>query len=343
MRALPRAGVFGLLLSLLVLASSGGTHALLIQVTPDAGLAANAPALAAVARAAAQWEQAFTDPIAVNVDASFANLGAGGFLGQTSLVFLYGTYTQVRDQLVADSAADLGDAVVTALPSAAGFEITLPTGLSWDGDVGATKANLKAMGFTGLDASFGASDASIVLNSESAFDFDSSDGVGFGLLDFEAVMAHEIGHVLGFFSSVDAIDAAWAAGTVGSISIAPLDLFRFAASENPDNATEFSSLARNLVPGTAAVFDDAGLFELALSTGVQNGDGRQASHWRDDEFSGSALGLMDPTLFPGRVLPVGDADRRALDVIGWDLVPEPSSAALLGLGLAWLAGRRRGN
>ena len=32
MRALPRAGVFGLLLSLLVLASSGGTHALLIQV-----------------------------------------------------------------------------------------------------------------------------------------------------------------------------------------------------------------------------------------------------------------------------------------------------------------------
>ena len=50
-----------------------------------------------------------------------------------------------------------------------------------------TKANLKALGFQGLDAAFGVSDATMQFNSNFTFDYDNSDGVGAGLVDFETV------------------------------------------------------------------------------------------------------------------------------------------------------------
>jgi len=46
----------------------------------------------------------------------------------------------------------------------------------------------------------------MTFNSEFNFDYDSSDGITAGYYDFETVALHEIGHVLGFVSVVDAID-----------------------------------------------------------------------------------------------------------------------------------------
>jgi hypothetical protein len=76
---------------------------------------------------------------------------------------------------------------------------------------------------------------------------------------------------------------------------------------------------------------------------VDHGDGRQASHWKDD----LGLGIMDPTAnLAGQVNTVSALDLRAFDVMGWDLaataaVPEPSSFALLGLTSIGLIGYRR--
>jgi MYXO-CTERM domain-containing protein len=75
---------------------------------------------------------------------------------------------------------------------------------------------------------------------------------------------------------------------------------------------------------------------------VDHGDGDQASHWKD----GLSIGLMDPTLNFAELSLITAADVRALDLIGWDVVPEPSTYAagafaLLAVGGGWLRARRR--
>ena len=58
-----------------------------------------------------------------------------------------------------------------------------------------------------------------------------------------------------------------------------------------------------------------------MSTGYYTGDRRQASHWKDDQLTGTILGSLDPTLGYGEVRVISDYDWRALDLIGWDIAP----------------------
>jgi hypothetical protein len=64
-----------------------------------------------------------------------------------------------------------------------------------------------------------------------------------------------------------------------------------------------------------------------MSTGVDFGDGRQASHWKDS----LSLGIMDPTAANGELLVLRPNDMRAMDLIGYEInvVPEPGTALLL--------------
>ncbi len=107
----------------------------------------------------------------------------------------------------------------------------------------------------------------------------------------------------------------------GNISPRPLDLFRFSddiSLDDPDTNSDFTTNARNLIPGRSAFFDDLD-DELALSTGFFNGDGRQASHFKDNELTGILIGNLDPSLAMGAIVSVSDADLRVLDLIGYDL------------------------
>lgn len=333
------------LIALSVVTSS--VHALTINVNAGATLTANPAALAAFNQAANQWSSQIADPITVTINADLAPLGAG-VIGQASSVILQTNYDAVRNSMVADSAGEADDGVVAALPTAAQFSAFLPTGFGLGGNLSASKANLKALGFTGLDASFGATDATITFSSNFSFDFDSSNGVSANLVDFETAAAHEIGHALGFISIVDAIDAAVPVPNGQTVVVAPrtLDLFRFGAGVNPSNLADFTTTARNFVPGNAAILDDLSS-ELAFSTGASNGDGRQASHWKDNSLTGTLVGVMDPTLATGAFVPVGASDLRALDLIGYDItvVPVPATLYLFASGLLGLAGmaRKAGN
>lgn len=299
-------------------------QALNINIIPGASLAANPAALAAFNQAASQWESQIADPITVNINADLASLGSG-IIGSASSVILQTGYDTIRNSMVADSAGEADDWVVAALPTAAQFSAVLPAGFGLDGNLSATKANLKALGFTGLDGTFGASDASITFSTNFSFDYDASDGVGAGLIDFETVAAHEIGHALGFVSIVDTIDAFLPLTT--NIGPRTLDLFRFGEGSNPSNLAEFTTMARNLVPGDEAIMDDL-ISEIAFSTGTNFGDGRQASHWKDNGLTGTLMGIMDPTLATGIAVPVGVNDLRALDLIGYDITIIPVPAAL---------------
>lgn len=324
-----------------------------IVIVPNSSLSANTPALNAFNRAAVQWESRISDPITVTIDGQLAALGPG-IIGSASSVVLQGTYNQIRNQLVANSAPEFDDAIVASLPTAATFGATLPVGFSLSGNVLGSKANLKAMGFTGLDGTFGVSDATITFSSAFSFDYDNSDGVTPGMMDFETVAAHEIGHALGFFSSVDDVDADVQANTPGLVSPTSLDLFRFVDSVNtaldPIDTATFATATRNLVPGAVGITDFGdnawGIGnEFRMSTGLTQGDGRQASHWKDDALTGIYIGMLDPTLNFGTIQQITEADFRALDLIGYDItpVPEPSTYAVGCLGLAALClySRRR--
>jgi len=327
---------------MLALALPSSVSALIININPGTGLAGNAAALGAFNRAAQQWESLFSDTITVNIDADLLNLGSGTVIGSTSTVLLQGNYDLIRNAMVTDGLAD-GDGIVAFLPTAAQFSAFVPTGFGLDGNIAATKANLKALGFTGLDGSFGANDATINFNTGFAFDFDNSDGVGAGLIDFETVAGHEIGHALGFVSVVDTIDSLLNSGTTADVSPDPMDLFRFqndVGGQDPATTADFTNNPRFLPPGGDAIFDSLDT-ELGLSTGAFNGDGRQASHFKDNNLTGVLLGVMDPTLAFGQIIPISNNDTQVFDLIGYDYVAtvsEPSSLALLSVGFIFLTG-----
>jgi hypothetical protein len=292
-----------------------------IVIVPGPSLSANAAALAAFERAADAWEARFSDPITVVINADMAPLGAGT-LGSTHAQLLNASYDFIRNNVVADAnnSASASDNIATLLPTAAQFTGTVPGGFSFDGKIVASKANLKALGFPGLDAAAGTvSDGDITFSSNYAFDFDIANGVSPGTIDFQTVATHEIGHLLGFISAVDDVDF-YFPGPYGAIEPTPLDLFRFKSDNVPTNAATFTTLARNFIPGATGVTSDTVTSPL-MSTGFFNGDGRQASHWKDDTLTGFLIGVMDPTLNFATIEDVTDTDFHAFDLIGYDVVP----------------------
>lgn len=325
-----------------------------IVLAPSVALRANTGAMAAFERAALAWEAYFSDPIVITIDADFAAL-APNTIGQASTMLLMGSYSEIRDQLVLDSLTDPDDLINAYLPTDTEFTAILPTGFSLTGNIVAAKGNLKAMGFEDLDRDFGISDAMITFNNLFAFDFDNSDGVTLGQIDFETVAIHEIGHSLGFFSVVDEVDFLLSQSTPGAVSPRPLDLFRFRNNDmisDPETAARFTLNSRDLtpgmsIPGAEAITDfvlpipGGAPIEELMSTGLSTGDGRQASHWKDDAFTGENIGVMDPTLISGVRSPIRPSDVRALDLIGYDAtIPEPGSLAMLAAGLFLLATTR---
>ncbi len=279
-------------------------------------------------RAASDWSALLRDPVTVTIEVDFLPLGERT-LGQTSFFTAFASFDAFRN--VVANGGEAGDtreaALLPNLPTEAQFNVTLPPGFAWQGTGFLSTANYKALG-----GSLGGTDGFITFSSNFPWDFDSSDGVSPGMFDIEGVAKHEIGHVLGFWSGVDRVDAFLRDGlTDDDVRISALDLFRFDTDDLADPGFSFTTAPRDLAPGGSHSFY-YGDGSVLMSTGAFNGDGKQGSHWKDD----LGLGLMDPTAAPGEVLTISQNDLIALDLIGWDPVPEPSAIALAAIGLLGL-------
>jgi len=270
--------------------------------------------------AAARWEAVIQTRLTIVIDVDFGPTLFGkpfdeNVVGSTDAQALVGNalYPAVRAGLISNAIAAQGTSFLNSLPAGA-----VPTDGGESSGIVASSATLRALDLINQTAdpdgelsSFGLPPA-IGINSKFSFDFEPADGVAQDRLDFEAIALHEIGHILGFISCVGQQEMDSSIDVAASI----WDLFRV----RPDSTNgDFAAAQRILASGGEQSFY-AGDAVLPLSTARPDGasgDGRQASHWKDDSLTARYIGVMDPTIGPGEFHFITDNDAAVLDAIGY--------------------------
>lgn len=255
---------------------------------------------------AAQYiEKQFTDNVTVTISVSMANMGPGVIGATGSSYASPPSYATALAGLIAGKDAD--DSIQDYLPVGP----TLPVRYNGASDtvtnetvVWVTRANFKAA----LGSTTGG-DANMQFNTQFPFDFDPTNGITSGTMDFQSVVVHEVGHALGFTSGAD----------FRTNDLEMLDLYRFQRTDgtgdyNPDTLEEFQVTPRtvsNNLPN-----EDVNSDVISAEWRMSDGNPNQASHFRE-----GVNGIMDPTLAFGQTFyPVffRTSDRTMFDAIGWD-------------------------
>lgn len=279
-----------------------------------------APGVPSAAQGAAEavaqyFEARLSDPVRVTVNISFDDLGGGGTLGITGSTLHVISWASSRTRLLADRDGD--DTIQSSLPSGA----TIP--VRFDGNspgvTGVNEVRWVNPAWRAVGGQVSAFDPDITFNTQVSFDFDPSDGVTPGTSSFRDVLAHELGHALGFTSGVDN----------DPVRLEVLDLFRFQTTAfNPSTPGEFQTFPRILDPNTPvdAHHSDLVSVEHRMADGLDGNGGNldyQASHFRATGNSSTAIGTMVPFLTQGDTffpLYLRAPDLQMLDAIGWDWV-----------------------
>jgi hypothetical protein len=277
---------------------------LIINVSYDSSVNSAPSAFTTAFAAAVQFlENTFTNPITVNIDVGYGEIGpnntplGSNALGESNTFFNNYTYTQVKNALVADtSSADqvsAGNSLPASDPTPGG-----------NGNYWMATAEAKALGLMGPS---GAVDGYIGFSSNLPFTYNDSSGVASGTYDFNGVALHELTEVLGreLFVGNDGI---------GSNSFTPLDLFHYSSN----GVRDFSGT-------TAGYFSpNGGATNLDNFNTSVNGD---FGDWAGSAGNDSFLAFSNS----GVVNAFSQADVREMNVLGYDqAVTGPGASAFIG-------------
>jgi Ca2+-binding RTX toxin-like protein len=176
-----------------------------------------------------------------------------------------------------------------------------------------TRANAKALKV--INENDNKLDGYIVLNSLGGttgatwnYDYTRSSSIASNQVDFLSTALHEIGHILGFVSSVDRHTSANT-----PTALTPMDLFRGQTTGAATNSHHYAAYGQD----TAFFFDkQAGTILGNFAKGAdkaRGGDGAQTSHWVEGQ------GLMDAYLAKGERANITTRDFQAFDLLGWKI------------------------
>lgn len=271
-------------------------------------------AMDAFATVESYLENLFTDPIYVYITVGFDHMGGSGPLGWTSSEYAgYVSWTNTRSGLIADMDSD--DEIQDWLPTGS----WCPVRYNYDSGTASyenrcyfTIANYRAaIGTVSGDA------AHMEFNLDFSWDYDPSDGVSYNKFCFQSVLAHEVGHALGFTSGAE----------YRSYDIEALDIYRFQRSDgdgdfNPDTLEEFQTTGRLVdkdEDGTRTNDENSDL--ISVEYRMSDGTPYQCSH-----FAPSVYGIMRPAISQGYTFYPNfykTPDIRMFDAIGWDYYETP--------------------
>lgn len=283
---------------------------------------------AGMRQAADQWSRYITDPVTVRLDVRVAPVQELGF----AVGFTYGfpevvSYSDLRNALVADANSIDDQVSINHLSESTNvvFRANDPDGQVYlnseqrgiNGYFDVPRANAKALSLT-LSGDPNSADGEILWNEffvDHDFDYDPNDGVTG--TDFISAAVHELGHILGFYSGVDDFDES----SLPNGPFAPTDLREFAILNVPDLFRYSTDSLPNLdltLGGEPFFSVDGGRsVNGEFATGAFNGDGTQASHWKDGH------GIMDGFIPESTSVGISTTDLRLMDIIGWDVARSP--------------------
>ena len=216
-------------------------------------------------------------------------------------------------------------------------ETTVPTDLGSTPAFILTRPTSQALGYGSLREY----QHLMAFNSAINYDFDPSDGIDPGKLDFEALVSRELGRFLGFVSRVGVREVTIEPdlGINSTVTAVPTmwDWFRFRPGVTME---DFSSAKRIQRSGGEQVFF-TGDVEVPLASGAANAAdweglnpnwlyyGRAASHWKDDALTGQYVGIMDESYLPGERGGITATDLTTLSYFGYRINPEATVMEVL--------------